>query len=46
MAERRILNGVEEVGIMMNSKIEMSEFKKIFYMEWAHRIAGRTLGVA
>jgi cytochrome c oxidase assembly protein subunit 15 len=29
-----------------NSKIEMSEFKKIFYMEWAHRIAGRVLGVA
>lgn len=28
-----------------NSKIEMSEFKKIFYMEWAHRIAGRALGV-
>ena len=24
----------------------MSEFKKIFYMEWAHRIAGRTLGIA
>ena len=29
----------------LNSKIEMSEFKKIFYMEWAHRIAGRTLGL-
>jgi cytochrome c oxidase assembly protein subunit 15 len=29
----------------MNSKLEMSEFKKIFYMEWAHRIGGRLLGV-
>jgi hypothetical protein len=29
-----------------NSKIDMSEFKKIFYMEWAHRVAGRALGVA
>ena len=30
----------------MNSKLDMNEFKKIFYMEWAHRIAGRTLGIA
>lgn len=30
----------------MNSKLEMDEFKRIFYMEWAHRIAGRVLGVA
>ncbi|KAI9637123.1 putative cytochrome c oxidase biogenesis-related protein [Dioszegia hungarica] len=37
---------VSPEGIMTNSKIEMSEFKKIFYMEWAHRIAGRVLGVA
>lgn len=29
-----------------NANIEMSEFKKIFYMEWAHRVAGRILGVA
>lgn len=29
----------------MNSKIDMTEFKKIFYMEWAHRIAGRALGI-
>lgn len=29
-----------------NSKLDMSEFKFIFYMEWAHRIAGRVLGVA
>lgn len=31
--------------IRLNSKIEMSEFKKIFYMEWGHRIAGRALGL-
>lgn len=30
----------------MNSAIEMSEFKRIFYMEWGHRVAGRLLGVA
>ena len=29
----------------LNSKIDMGEFKNIFYMEWAHRIAGRALGV-
>jgi cytochrome c oxidase assembly protein subunit 15 len=28
-----------------NSRIDRSEFKKIFYMEWAHRVAGRALGV-
>nr|XP_019007809.1 cytochrome c oxidase assembly protein subunit 15 [Kwoniella pini CBS 10737]OCF46590.1 cytochrome c oxidase assembly protein subunit 15 [Kwoniella pini CBS 10737] len=32
-------------GIMMNSKMDMHEFKKIFYMEWGHRIAGRALGL-
>ncbi|WVQ86144.1 hypothetical protein IAT38_008312 [Cryptococcus sp. DSM 104549] len=32
-------------GIMTNSKIDMDEFKKIFYMEWGHRLAGRALGV-
>lgn len=32
-------------GIMINSEISRAEFKKIFYMEWAHRIAGRTLGL-
>lgn len=32
-------------GIMLNSEISRAEFKKIFYMEWAHRIAGRTLGL-
>ncbi|KAK4683837.1 heme a synthase, partial [Tremellales sp. Uapishka_1] len=37
---------VSPEGIMTNSKIDREEFKKIFYMEWAHRIAGRTLGVA
>lgn len=31
---------------MMNSKISMGEFKKIFYMEWGHRLAGRALGIA
>lgn len=30
----------------MNANIERGEFKRIFYMEWAHRIAGRVLGVA
>lgn len=29
----------------MNANITRAEFKKIFYMEWAHRIAGRALGV-
>ncbi|ORY31300.1 COX15/CtaA family [Naematelia encephala] len=33
-------------GVLMNSKIGMGEFKKIFYMEWAHRVAGRLLGAA
>ncbi|KAL7420851.1 AAA+-type ATPase [Cryptotrichosporon argae] len=37
---------VSPEGIMMNANIDRSEFKKIFYMEWAHRVAGRTLGVA
>nr|WVH01943.1 cytochrome oxidase assembly protein [Naematelia aurantialba] len=37
---------VSPEGVLMNSKIEMSEFKRIFYMEWAHRIAGRVLGIA
>ncbi|KAK1923223.1 putative cytochrome c oxidase biogenesis-related protein [Papiliotrema laurentii] len=36
---------VSPEGVLMNSKIEMSEFKKIFYMEWAHRIGGRMLGL-
>lgn len=28
----------------MNANISRAEFKFIFYMEWAHRIAGRALG--
>lgn len=32
-------------GIITNANITRAEFKKIFYMEWAHRIAGRALGV-
>ncbi|GMK56236.1 hypothetical protein CspeluHIS016_0300760 [Cutaneotrichosporon spelunceum] len=32
-------------GILINSDITRSDFKFIFYMEWAHRIAGRALGV-
>lgn len=32
-------------GVILNSEISRAEFKKIFYMEWAHRIAGRTLGL-
>lgn len=32
-------------GIILNSEISRAEFKKIFYMEWAHRIAGRALGL-
>lgn len=29
----------------MNSQLDLPAFKRIFYMEWAHRIAGRVLGV-
>jgi hypothetical protein len=32
-------------GIIANSRMDMEDFKKIFYMEWAHRIAGRFLGL-
>lgn len=32
-------------GIIANSRMSMEDFKKIFYMEWAHRIAGRVLGL-
>jgi heme A synthase len=40
------VNGIYQIlTSRMNSKIEMSEFKKIFYMEWAHRIGGRMLGL-
>ncbi|TXT12965.1 hypothetical protein VHUM_01366 [Vanrija humicola] len=33
-------------GIMINANITREEFKFIFFMEWAHRLAGRALGVA
>nr|ODN83890.1 cytochrome c oxidase assembly protein subunit 15 [Cryptococcus depauperatus CBS 7841] len=36
---------VSPEGILMNANISREEFKKIFYMEWAHRLAGRALGV-
>ncbi|WVQ77058.1 hypothetical protein IAR50_006737 [Cryptococcus sp. DSM 104548] len=36
---------VSPEGIMMNANINIDEFKKIFYMEWGHRIAGRALGM-
>lgn len=32
-------------GVLTNSQIDLPAFKRIFYMEWAHRIAGRVLGV-
>lgn len=32
-------------GVITNSQLDMESFKKIFYMEWAHRLAGRVLGV-
>ena len=30
----------------MNHSMNLEEFKKIFYMEWGHRILGRIIGVA
>ncbi|TRM68421.1 cytochrome oxidase assembly protein-domain-containing protein [Schizophyllum amplum] len=30
---------------LMNHHFTLAEFKKIFYMEWAHRVLGRLLGV-
>lgn len=32
-------------GVITNSQLDMESFKKIFYMEWAHRLAGRVLGI-
>lgn len=32
-------------GVLMNSQLDIAAFKRIFYMEWAHRVAGRVLGV-
>lgn len=31
---------------MINSDMDLDEFKKIFYMEWAHRIWGRVIGLS
>jgi cytochrome c oxidase assembly protein subunit 15 len=31
---------------LLNHSITLAEFKSIFYMEWAHRILGRVIGVA
>ncbi|TIB69061.1 hypothetical protein E3Q23_04356 [Wallemia mellicola] len=31
---------------MLNSRIDLEDFKKIYMMEWAHRIFGRAIGVA
>lgn len=36
---------VSPEGIIMNANISRDEFKKIFYMEWGHRLAGRALGI-
>ncbi|WRT70824.1 uncharacterized protein IL334_007823 [Kwoniella shivajii] len=36
---------VSPEGVMMNSQMDLHEFKKIFYMEWGHRVAGRALGL-
>jgi heme a synthase len=30
----------------LNHSMDIDEFKKIFYMEWGHRILGRVIGVA
>jgi cytochrome c oxidase assembly protein subunit 15 len=30
----------------LNSRISLDDFKSIYYMEWAHRILGRTIGLA
>lgn len=30
---------------MLNSSMDLSEFKKIYFMEWAHRLWGRVIGV-
>ena len=30
---------------MINSDMDLSEFKKIYYMEWTHRIWGRVIGL-
>jgi heme a synthase len=32
--------------VRLNSSFELSDFKRIFYMEWGHRVLGRVLGLA
>ncbi|KAI9672966.1 MAG: Cytochrome c oxidase assembly protein cox15 [Caeruleum heppii] len=31
---------------LLNPRMELSEFKKIYYMEWAHRLWGRVVGIS
>lgn len=31
---------------LLNHSFEMDDFKRIFYMEWGHRVLGRLIGVA
>lgn len=31
--------------IRLNSRISLDDFKSIYYMEWAHRMLGRTIGL-
>ncbi|KAK7060268.1 Cytochrome c oxidase assembly protein cox15 [Paramarasmius palmivorus] len=31
---------------LLNHSISLEDFKRIFYMEWAHRVLGRLIGVA
>ena len=34
------------VSFTLNSRISLDDFKSIYYMEWAHRILGHTIGLA
>jgi cytochrome c oxidase assembly protein subunit 15 len=34
------------IPFRLNSRISLDDFKSIYYMEWAHRILGRTIGLA
>ncbi|KAH9991473.1 COX15/CtaA family, partial [Russula vinacea] len=31
---------------LLNSRMSLDDFKSIYYMEWAHRMLGRTIGLA
>ena len=33
------------IPFRLNSRISLDDFKSIYYMEWAHRILGRTIGL-